>query len=572
MAIIYVKSGSTGNGSAWNNAYGSLQSAITAAQAGDEIWVAAGTYKPTTGTDRTASFTLKNNVAIYGGFAGTETALNQRNIANNITILSGEIGAAGIADNSYHVISATGNVSNPLTNSAILDGFTVVGGNANGTTGNQGNGGGVYVSGASPTLKNITFRDNSGVNGGAVFSNLSNSNFIKKFSIATFILLLGYFNVQLPANAQRTMAACGKEPSLSKPATETREIRLDDYGLAFKIPANYRALKNNATTISIYNPSLYKYIQCLRQASDFHWDGSFYESAEISINPLNYEWTYCSISEIRNLQNQFSGAYTFLYSMKIAGKNAILYRQTTIDDYIIVCLPSFDKKHKIAINMHNKLEKYGDYGGILNINKIFDRKITEGILASFIFTKSPTPFPVGQPGSLKYYEIRQNEGKNKSDPKVELGNLDYYKFREEDFRRRNPNQKAPDYYLGFGDKYLRIFMTETYQKLTPNGQQFLKNVGKKLQEKIEDKLKSDPQGFSKLELDSKAFKKFAYGTHPDAYCEAGWGDLPKSDRDKIIRAVDRKDLYFSSEGLNTGLEMAGKCAPLYRDILDVITP
>jgi hypothetical protein len=407
MAIIYVKSGSTGNGSAWNNAYGSLVSALTAAQSTDEIWVSAGTYKPTTGTDRTASFTLKNNVGIYGGFAGTETARNQRNIATNVTILSGEIGVAGIADNVYHVVSATGNVSNPLTNSAILDGFTVVGGNANGTTGNQGNGGGVYVSGASPTLKNITFRDNSGVNGGAVFSNLSNSNFIKKFSIATFILLLGYFNVQLPANAQRTMAACGKEPSLSKPATETREIRLDDYGLAFKIPANYRALKNNATTISIYNPSLYKYIQCLRQASDFHWDGSFYESAEIYI--ANNEWTPCSISEIRNLQNQFS-VYTFLYSMKIAGENAILYRQVTVDDYIQVCLSSFDKKHKIAINMHNE----GDYGGILNINKIFDRKITEGILASFIFTKSPTPFPVGQPGSLKYYEIRQNEGKNKS--------------------------------------------------------------------------------------------------------------------------------------------------------------
>jgi hypothetical protein len=30
MAIIYVKSSSTGNGSAWNNAYGSLASAITA--------------------------------------------------------------------------------------------------------------------------------------------------------------------------------------------------------------------------------------------------------------------------------------------------------------------------------------------------------------------------------------------------------------------------------------------------------------------------------------------------------------------------------------------------------------
>jgi predicted outer membrane repeat protein len=170
MAIIYVKSGSTGNGSAWNNAYGSLQSAITAAQAGDEIWVAAGTYKPTTGTDRTASFTLKNNVAIYGGFAGTETARNQRNIASNATILSGEIGASGIADNAYHVVSATGTISTPLGNSSILDGFTITGGNANGTTGNQDDGGGMYVSGASPTLRNITFRDNNGVNGGALYN------------------------------------------------------------------------------------------------------------------------------------------------------------------------------------------------------------------------------------------------------------------------------------------------------------------------------------------------------------------------------------------------------------------
>ena len=170
MAIIYVKSGSTGNGSAWNNAYGSLQSAITAAQAGDEIWVAAGTYKPTTGTDRTASFTLKNNVGIYGGFAGTETARNQRNIASNATILSGEIGASGIADNAYHVVSATGTISTPLGNSSILDGFTITGGNANGTTGNQDDGGGMYVSGASPTLRNITFRDNNGTNGGALYN------------------------------------------------------------------------------------------------------------------------------------------------------------------------------------------------------------------------------------------------------------------------------------------------------------------------------------------------------------------------------------------------------------------
>ena len=184
MAIIYVKSGSTGNGSAWNNAYGSLQSAITAAQAGDEIWVAAGTYKPTTGTDRTASFTLKNNVAIYGGFAGTETARNQRNIASNATILSGEIGVAGIADNSYHVV--TGSSTN---NTAILDGFTITKGNANGTTGNQGTGGGMYVNNGSPTVRNTVFVDNNATSGGGLYNEQGSNPFLSdvrfEFNTAT---------------------------------------------------------------------------------------------------------------------------------------------------------------------------------------------------------------------------------------------------------------------------------------------------------------------------------------------------------------------------------------------------
>jgi hypothetical protein len=70
--------------------------------------VAAGTYKPTTvTTDPTATFIMKNNVGIYGGFVGNEpsTGFNSRNPVTNVTILSGAIGGS---HNSYHVVSASG--------------------------------------------------------------------------------------------------------------------------------------------------------------------------------------------------------------------------------------------------------------------------------------------------------------------------------------------------------------------------------------------------------------------------------------------------------------------------------
>ena len=116
--VVYVKAGATGsqNGLSWTNAYVDLQAALATAQSGDEIWVAAGTYKPTTGTLRTKSFVMPAGVALYGGFAGGETARNQRDWAANMTLLSGDIGAQGNAtDNSYHVVVGA--------NNTVLDGF-----------------------------------------------------------------------------------------------------------------------------------------------------------------------------------------------------------------------------------------------------------------------------------------------------------------------------------------------------------------------------------------------------------------------------------------------------------------
>jgi len=138
-----------------------LQAALTGSAFGDEIWAAAGTYKPTAGTDRTATFQLIEGVAVYGGFAGVETARDQRNPATNVTILSGDIGAAGNSDNSYHVVTGV--------TGATLDGFTITAGTA------DAHGGGMYNYSSSPTLTNVTFSGNSSANEGGGMYNYSSS-------------------------------------------------------------------------------------------------------------------------------------------------------------------------------------------------------------------------------------------------------------------------------------------------------------------------------------------------------------------------------------------------------------
>jgi hypothetical protein len=141
---IYVRAAASGanDGTSWTDAFTDLQAALAAAVASDEIWVAAGTYRPTATTDRIASFALKNGVGIYGGFAGTETMRSQRNTAANVTILSGDLGTVGDAtDNSYHVVTSDGTV----TATGILDGFTITAGRADGPGDPTDRGAGAYV-------------------------------------------------------------------------------------------------------------------------------------------------------------------------------------------------------------------------------------------------------------------------------------------------------------------------------------------------------------------------------------------------------------------------------------------
>ena len=175
--IVYVDVDATGDntGTSWVDAFNDLQDGLEAASAGDEIWVAEGTYFPSVLSEpddpRTAHFKLKNEVAVYGGFIGNESSFEQRDWEVNRTTLSGDIGIADDdADNSYHVFFH--NDDYVLDQTAILDGFVVKGGNANKNSHPHWEGGGMLnrIS-ASPRLENCIFISNRSETGGAAINN-----------------------------------------------------------------------------------------------------------------------------------------------------------------------------------------------------------------------------------------------------------------------------------------------------------------------------------------------------------------------------------------------------------------
>jgi len=92
-AIRYVNAaaGGANDGTSWNDAYTELRDALAAAQSGDEIWVAAGSYTPHE-SDRAVSFVLKSGVALYGGFPATgNPCMADRDSATHATILTGDL-------------------------------------------------------------------------------------------------------------------------------------------------------------------------------------------------------------------------------------------------------------------------------------------------------------------------------------------------------------------------------------------------------------------------------------------------------------------------------------------------
>ncbi len=195
-SIIYVDDDATGsnNGTCWQDAFTDLQDALDKVMDFDldeevVIKVAQGTYVPRTRTihsNRSPTFHLLDLCTIEGGYAGVGAEdPDERDTESYETILSGDLYRDDAtvtdpavlldeqtrAENCYHVVMA----HSETDSTAVLDGFTVKGGNANHIDAYaqiyEIYGAGMYNMDGSPTIHNCTFTLNSALsNGGAVYS------------------------------------------------------------------------------------------------------------------------------------------------------------------------------------------------------------------------------------------------------------------------------------------------------------------------------------------------------------------------------------------------------------------
>lgn len=155
----YVNQAATGTetGRSWQNAATTIQDAIDAAAAGDQIWIAQGTYNER--RENKGSLLLKNGLSLYGGFRGGETDRDARDSQACPTIIDGSTARNSFP--AYHVITGAQNV--------LLDGFTITGGYA---TGQDFHGGGFLQQGPA-ILRRCIFHDNKATaSGGAIHNEL----------------------------------------------------------------------------------------------------------------------------------------------------------------------------------------------------------------------------------------------------------------------------------------------------------------------------------------------------------------------------------------------------------------
>ena len=177
--VLRVAPGGRGDksGSSWENALdeAGFAAELRIAGPGTEFWVAKGSYRPSLDpAASTDAFVLRSGVSLYGGFAGAETAREDRNWTDNVTVLTGDLEGNDTKDsngivqpngiqgtNSRNVVRGEG-----CDVSAILDGFSVTGGDA--STRGYKKGGALYLIRSNPTIRNCAFVGNQADDGAGV--------------------------------------------------------------------------------------------------------------------------------------------------------------------------------------------------------------------------------------------------------------------------------------------------------------------------------------------------------------------------------------------------------------------
>ena len=210
--VVYVDADATGanDGTNWPNAYNFLQDGLADANSTGvckEIRVGSGIYAPDSNSshpngtgNRYATFKLVNGVSVKGGYAGFGAPNpNVRDIELYETILSGDLAGNdrdvneihGLlndpcrVDNSYHIVTGSG-----ANHDTVLDGFTILGGNANDTAVDSPYrvGGGMYNFTGKPIVTNCTFNNNGAEEGGGIFNfgsspALTNCTFSRNYAL-----------------------------------------------------------------------------------------------------------------------------------------------------------------------------------------------------------------------------------------------------------------------------------------------------------------------------------------------------------------------------------------------------
>ncbi len=269
------------DGSSWFNACIHLQDALAYAQPGDTIKIAQGKYTPDLGNnnkphDKEASFSLKNGVAIKGGYAGINNPdPDARHMVLYETILSGDLnnndvpvdypfkmlGDPSRADNSIHVVISQGD--DPT---AVLDGVTITGGESfNAISGgdydhDSEHGSAIFIRNSSPTIRNCRTERNSGCS--AVYIYLSNP----QFSNCDFTYNLGLGGAVRNLDSNTYMINCnllnnhgeygGAITSIDSSLTMTEcnmKHNMADYGGAMYIVTHY-LIAENCNVLSNFAP------------------------------------------------------------------------------------------------------------------------------------------------------------------------------------------------------------------------------------------------------------------------------------------------------------------------------